>query len=416
MPAGRPTPKILTTNTIGGVPAPRTVAPEDLSLVVEGAIDLGGEIVMNGVPLVPNVGGLAYGNTALGLNALVSITPGQPSGTHGIKNSAFGGSAIQSNTQGSLNTGVGYKALYTVNTGDKNTAVGVEALHDNLSADLNVAIGYRALASQQSGFSNTALGSRALQTNTEGQFNTAVGYRAMAFDTSYGRGTATGSWALYSNTTGYKNTADGVLSMMNNTTGSYNVAMGYYAGGKWTTGDYNIAIGYGSYGTAAESGTIRIGGEDFQSRTFIEGIRGATGTFDEAVCTSAGEQLGPCTPSSRRFKEAIETMGETVSLVSALRPVTFRYLPGEEDEAVQPKQYGLIAEEVAEVLPTLVSYDDQGRPSTVRYSLLTPLLLNQVQRQEEELTRLRAQMAERDQRLADLRRQLEALAKKKRFR
>ncbi len=41
---------------------------------------------------------------------------------------------------------------------------------------------------------------------------------------------------------------------------------------------------------------------------------------------------------------------------------------------------GLIAEEVAKVFPDLVIYDDDGKPLTVRYHLLSSLLLNEVQK------------------------------------
>ena len=47
-------------------------------------------------------------------------------------------------------------------------------------------------------------------------------------------------------------------------------------------------------------------------------------------------------------------------------------------------QYGLIAEEVAETFPELLVRDADGRPQTVRYHLLTPLLLAEVQRLERE--------------------------------
>ena len=115
-------------------------------------------------------------------------------------------------------------------------------------------------------------------------------------------------------------------------------------------------------------------------------------------------------------------MGDTATLVSALRPVTFHFKPklGHNPDDLQ---YGLIAEEVAKLFPTLVSLDDESKPYTVRYELLTPLLLNEVQRQEQiatrqakELAELRRQMADRDRKLADLQRQMEKLAKKKRFR
>ena len=50
-----------------------------------------------------------------------------------------------------------------------------------------------------------------------------------------------------------------------------------------------------------------------------------------------------------------------------------------------PLEFGLIAEEVAEVFPELVVYDEEGRPETVKYHLLAPLLLRELQRAEREL-------------------------------
>jgi hypothetical protein len=44
-------------------------------------------------------------------------------------------------------------------------------------------------------------------------------------------------------------------------------------------------------------------------------------------------------------------------------------------------QYGLIAEEVAQVYPELVIRDQNGRISGVRYDELAPMLLNVVQTQ-----------------------------------
>jgi len=64
----------------------------------------------------------------------------------------------------------------------------------------------------------------------------------------------------------------------------------------------------------------------------------------------------------------------------AVRPVTFLYKP-EYDKGERTLQYGLIAEEVAKVYPELVAYDSDGKPYTVRYSHLAPMLLNQWQKQ-----------------------------------
>ena len=60
-------------------------------------------------------------------------------------------------------------------------------------------------------------------------------------------------------------------------------------------------------------------------------------------------------------------MGDASSSVCLrLRPVTFHYKP-EYSESAPSLQYGLIAEEVAEVYPDLVQYDKDGKPFTVQY-------------------------------------------------
>ena len=63
-----------------------------------------------------------------------------------------------------------------------------------------------------------------------------------------------------------------------------------------------------------------------------------------------------------------------------LRPVTFKYKP--ELDPSGTSQYGLIAEEVAQVFPDLVGRNKQGQIETVKYHLLGALLLNALQKQQ----------------------------------
>ena len=73
-------------------------------------------------------------------------------------------------------------------------------------------------------------------------------------------------------------------------------------------------------------------------------------------------------------------MGGLSDKLLQLRPVTFRYKKAAEDGS-HPLQYGLIAEEVAKIYPDLVQYDKQGKPFTIYYHLLTPMLLNALQKE-----------------------------------
>ena len=108
-------------------------------------------------------------------------------------------------------------------------------------------------------------------------------------------------------------------------------------------------------------------------------------------------------------------MAEASAGLLELRPVTFRYKQ-EPAAGDQPLQFGLIAEEVAAVLPDLVVYDDEGRPETVRYHLLSSMLLNELQKQHSrlgersgKLERQRQLLARQDQELEELRFRLKRL-------
>jgi hypothetical protein len=162
---------------------------------------------------------------------------------------------------------------------------------------------------------------------------------------------------------------------LGSSTGSNNIAIGRNAGDNATTGDSNIYIG--NTGVAAEGSTIRVGSA--QTDTFIAGIRGATTDAIAVLIDSAG-QLGTVS-SSRRTKEDIRDMGEASAALARLRPVVFRYRKPFANGA-KPLQYGLIAEEVAEVYPELVAFDAEGEPETVLYRFLAPILLSEEQRQQ----------------------------------
>lgn len=163
--------------------------------------------------------------------------------------------------------------------------------------------------------------------------------------------------------------------MYSNASGNNNIALGVQAGYN-ITGSQNIDIGSG--GVAGESNAIRIGTPGNQTAAYIAGVDGVTSSGGVAVYINANGQLGTVT-SSRRFKYDINDLGDGSDKLMKLRPVMFRYKQAAPDGS-HPLQYGLIAEEVAEVSPDLVQYDKEGKPFTVYYNKLTPLLLNEFQK------------------------------------
>jgi hypothetical protein len=76
--------------------------------------------------------------------------------------------------------------------------------------------------------------------------------------------------------------------------------------------------------------------------------------------------------SSIKLKENVETSEGNLEKVVNLRPVTYNKIGSETTEL------GLIAEEVAEVYPEFVQYDEDGDPIGVHYSRLTAALIGAV--------------------------------------
>ena len=76
--------------------------------------------------------------------------------------------------------------------------------------------------------------------------------------------------------------------------------------------------------------------------------------------------------SSLKLKENVETSEGNLEKVVNLRPVTYNKIGS------QTTELGLIAEEVAEVYPEFVQYDENGEPVGVHYSRLTAALIGAV--------------------------------------
>jgi Chaperone of endosialidase len=342
-------------------------------------------------------------NTAMGFHALYSNTTGSlntangvealHSNTTGLDNTANGWEALFSNTTANGNTANGADALFSNTTGAENTANGATALFSNTTGFDNTANGFGALFSNTTGNSNTANGVQTLSSNTIGIGNTANGVNALLANTTGNYNTANGRNALLYNTTGVRNTAEGVQALLNNT-GSNNTGLGYNAGSSLTTGSGNVCIGQGVLGVAGENNTTRI-------KNVYASVASA-----RAVYVNSNNKIGTLV-SSRRFKEEIKLMDEASKAILALKPVTFRY-----KKDVEPNgaiMFGLIAEEVEQVDPELVTRNDKGEAETVRYDAVNAMLLNEFLKEHRTVQELKSNAAKQEATIAKQQKQIEAL-------
>ncbi len=336
-------------------------------------------------------------NTASGVGSLFSNTSGSyntatgasalATNTTGVQNTATGVLALSNNSTGNNDTAFGYGSLEFNGTGVNDTATGGLALAHNTTGSNNTATGFQSLKTNSTGSNNTGIGLNALYHNTTGIDNSAVGLQSLINNTSGYYNTGIGVNALYSNTTGIRNTSLGLGSLYKNTSGQNNIGIGVNGGYNPTTGSNNIEVG--NVGLTADANTIRLGTQGTQTATYIAGITNSAVSGADVMISSAG-RLG-LVVSSARYKKDISDMGNSTDALMKLRPVTFRYKSDQQGV----RQYGLIAEEVDHVYPELVFHDADGKVESVRYSMLTSMLLNELQKQ----TRKNEHQAERIARL-----------------
>ena len=344
----------------------------------------------------PPDGGYPGGNTAEGQNALLNLTTG------GF-NTAVGFLSLRSNTVGQFNTAIGAGTLLS-NIADNNTAVGFAALASNFDGVGNSAFGLAALASNRTGSGNTAIGNQALLSNTgetlNGSFNTAVGSNALQNNHNGTNNTAIGNNALVDNTFGNDNTAIGHRALPNNTVGSNNIALGHNAGSGITDANSVICIG------------TNVAGFNVSDSCFIGNIyQKQVGADSLPVRVDSFGKLGT-EVSSKRFKRDIKLMDHASEAILALKPVTFHY----NSDNTNAPQFGLIAEDVAQVNPDLVVRDQKGDIYTVRYDAVNAMLLNEfikehrkVQEQQANITELKSTVARQEKSFAHQEAQIQAL-------
>ena len=99
-------------------------------------------------------------------------------------------------------------------------------------------------------------------------------------------------------------------------------------------------------------------------------------------------------------------MDKASEAILALNPVTFQY---KSDNTNRP-EFGLIAEEVAEVNPDLVVRDENGEIYTVRYDAVNAMLLNEFLKEHRKNEQQESKIEQQDAKIARQQKQIEALS------
>jgi len=106
-----------------------------------------------------------------------------------------------------------------------------------------------------------------------------------------------------------------------------------------------------------------------------------------SLCWNNLNQVSTCS-SSARYKRDIEDLESGAALIERLRPVHYRWIDSGEDDI------GFVAEEVAELMPELITRNADGEIEGVRYERLTAVLVKAMQEQELEQQGRDAALAE----------------------
>jgi hypothetical protein len=142
------------------------------------------------------------------------------------------------------------------------------------------------------------------------------------------------------------------------------VVVGTISASGYNSGNWDTAYGWGNHASAgyalnsALANYLPLSGGSIGGALTVNGNLTVNGTITEN--------------SSIKLKENVETSEGNLEKVVNLRPVTYNKIGS------QTKELGLIAEEVAEVYPEFVQYDENGDPIGVHYSRLTAALIGAV--------------------------------------
>lgn len=338
--------------------------------------------------------GLAAGfsNTTGSGNSFFGLAAGQTN-TEGSSNSFFGQSAGFSNTEGIEDSFIGRNAGFSNLTGAKNSFFGRNAGAANTTGSENTVIGYSANV----GFNNltnaTAIGANTIvaQSNSlvlGNNANVGIGTSLPSHQLTVGapdtpivpsaRVGVYGAGATYSI----------VRDTLHDVEGLFGAEIAGVLYGSMTNHQVSLRTNNANRMTIAPTGEVAI---------LTLGSAGAL-----SLCSNASSQISTCS-SSLRYKTNINPFGSGLDLISRLRPVSFNWLADNQFD------FGLVAEEVAEIEPLLVSYNANGEVEGVKYDRVAVVAVNAIKEQQSQIDALTKRVNEQKEENRRLQAQIDQL-------
>ena len=375
-------------------------------------------------------------NTTAGFNAFFGLAAGQANttgtanaffganaghlNTAGITNAFFGNNTGPLNTTGNGNSFFGNSAGVTNTTGSNNTVIGAEADVGANNLTNATAIGAGAVVSS----SNTIMLGRTTGTDTvsipgilnAGTISAFTQYN-IAFNRMLGIGPVDSVFVgLGSGTdnTGAANSFFGSFSGNSNNGGVNNSFFGHRAGFANTTGDNNTMIGANAdlgasnltYATAIGAGafvgssnTIVLGRSDGSDFVRVPGfltIPNLAAAGSTQLCRNAFDRIGACS-SSLRYKTNLAPYRSGLNIINRLRPISFTWKEG------GMRDVGFGAEDVEQIDPLLVTYNQQGQVEGVKYDRINVVLVNAIREQQDQIERQHAEHRQQQNQIEALR-------------
>jgi hypothetical protein len=296
---------------------------------------------------------------------VAAIAVGTSAGQYNQQSGAIAiGASAGYTSQGTGSIAIGSSAGYS-GQGNQAVAIGINSGHYNQGLG-GIAIGTFAGATGQ-GTGSVAVGYYAGST-LQGSYSVAIGPYASYLQ----QGSSCVSIGYQA---GYCGQNVGCVAVGSQAgisgQGTGSIAIGYRAG-QTGLGINSIAIGYQAGPTAGAATTAN-------AFFTIPGLTSMASVASLQYDTTTG-QVGPLISTIRAKTNIQPLTDEYTRNVFNLEPVSFDYRNG-----LQGSSIGLIAEEVVKYFPEIVPVDADGLPYSINYDLLSVLLLDRIQRMEEQI-------------------------------